>query len=97
MAVKRVEPKKKETLLDSKTEKVYSEPLVTGIIKSQRKIGIQKGIVVNMGNYESFRITIWQERYCDDTKEASNKVLAEISDELDELLEAEVDAVKGAK
>ena len=96
MAVKRVLPKKAETLLDSKTEKVYNEPVV-GTVNSSRKIGIQKGCVVNMGNYESFRITIWQERYCDDTKEASNKVLAEISDELDALLEAEVDAVRGTK
>lgn len=96
MAVKRVVPKNVK-LLDSTTEKSYVEDVSSVTTNSPRKIGIQKGCVINMGNFESFRITIWQERYCNDSKIDSNKVLAEISSELDELLEAEVEAVRGAK
>lgn len=91
--------------LESKEEKVTQEVVSTPVLtevtttlipqEKLRKIGVSKSVTVNMGNYESFKVGIWQERYCDDTKEASNKVLAEMSTEIGELLEAEVNEVKG--
>ena len=84
------------------TEEIVSTPIATEIFQTllpetkQRKLGISKGVTINMGNYESFKISIWQERYCEDAQEVSNKVLAEMSTEISELLEAEVNEVKGA-
>ena len=99
MAVKRLAVKTKAPL--GTEEKVDSTLIKTEEVKTEstptftRKLGIQKGIVVNMGNYESARVTIWQERYCADDKLSANKVMAEMSQEIEDLLEAEVNALKG--
>lgn len=86
---------------EKKTQEVVSSPILTevtgltgGVLLPQRKIGMSKQVTVNMGNYNSFKVGIWQERYCEDTEEAANKVLAEMSEEIGELIQAEVDEVR---
>lgn len=81
---------------DEKLSQITSELKPVEVLH-QRKIGLSKGVTINMGNYEAYKIAIWQERYCEDTEEASNKTIAEMMEELDALLEAEVDSVKGGK
>ena len=103
--LKREIPRKRgatESKEEKVTQEVVSSPISNEVAEiviphaSQRKISVSRGVTINMGNYEFFRVDIRQERYCEDSKEASNKVLAEMSTEIAELIQAEVDEVKGA-
>ena len=61
----------------------------------QRRIGMSKGMTINMGDYQSARIDVWMERVVPDNDREVEKAYAEISKTLDEHLTDEVNELKG--
>lgn len=74
------------------TKDVISEGVVT--LEAQRRIGMSKGMTVNMGDYQSARIDIWMEKLVPDNEREVEKGIAELSKCIDEHLTDEVNELK---
>lgn len=60
-------------------------------------VGLSKGITVNLGNYESARISCWISKPCKNDDKVMMDTMAEISTLLDEQLEFEVNELEEMK
>lgn len=60
----------------------------------QRKIGMSKQVTINMGNYESSKIGVWMEMLVRDDDREINSAYDEISNMLEDQLEAETKGLK---
>lgn len=65
-----------------------------GLQVGKTSVGISKGYTVNLGNYESARISCWMTRICDDNEVAIMDTLGEISQLIDEQIEFETAELK---
>lgn len=63
------------------------------LVAGEVRVGMSKGATLNMGNYQSARIDFWMERVVEDTQHSVNKAYADMTQELDELIEQEADSV----
>lgn len=54
-------------------------------------VGLSKGLTVNLGNYESARVSCWISRVVNDNETEIMDNLVQISDMLDEQIQFEVD------
>ena len=67
---------------------------VIGLPVGKTSVGISKGYTVNLGNYESDRISCWMTKICDDNEIAIMDTLGEISQLIDEQIEFETAELK---
>lgn len=65
-----------------------------GLPLGKTSVGISKGYTVNLGNYESARISCWMTKICDDNEIAIMDTLGEISQLIDEQIEFETAELK---
>lgn len=64
------------------------------IHKGERKIGLSKGMTINLGNYQSAKISVWMERIVEDDNHSSTQNLQDMSQYLDDWLQSEVDEIQ---
>lgn len=60
-------------------------------------VGLSKGITINLGNYESARISCWISKPCKNEDRVIMDTMAEVSSLLDEQLEFEVNELEEMK
>jgi hypothetical protein len=96
MLVKRLKSPKSEKVgkdIDGKGE-VSQKGEVGGLTKNDCRIGLSKGMTVNLGNYESAKISVWMERVVENDPHIIDDNMENISNYLDDVLQAEVDELK---
>lgn len=59
-----------------------------------RRIGVSKGLTINLGNYESARISYWMERVIPDSDSECTKAIIEMSELVENALEEEARELK---
>lgn len=69
-------------------------PNSLGLQVGKTSVGISKGYTINLGNYESARISCWMTRICDDNEVEIMDTLGEISQLIDEQIEFETAELK---
>lgn len=67
---------------------------VLGIPVGKTSVGLNKGYTINLGNYESAKISCWITRICDDNDVSVMDTLGEISQLIDEQIEFEISELK---
>lgn len=77
--------KKKGTYEDTKDKKNQDMLLDTNKVR----VGLSKGVTINMGDFQSARIDVWISKVCDDNKVEIEETLNEISKIIDERIEYE--------
>lgn len=78
--------RKKGTYEDPKT-KMKNDMLLES---NMTRVGMSKGVTLNMGGYQSARIDIWISKPCENNNVSIEETLNEISSLIDERLEYEV-------
>jgi len=86
--------KKKDTseVVKGVPENMISKP-ISSITEGQVRIGLAKGMTLNMGNYQSARIDAWMERVVPDNDHDINKSISDMSELLDEVVEQEQESL----
>ena len=66
----------------------------TTIVAGQRRVGMSKGITVNLGDYQSARLDCWMEAVVEDDKRIIDTTIGQLSAEIEAYLESEVRKLK---
>lgn len=66
-----------------------TSPKPSTIVSGQRRVGMSKGVTLNLGNYQSARIDAWMEKVVVDDEHSINEAIISISEEIDAVLEME--------
>ena len=67
------------------TKAISHNPILMG----QTRIGLAKGLTLNLGNYQSARVEAWAERVVEDNEHSVNEALNDMSILIDNVLEEE--------
>lgn len=108
MRIKRrnVESKKKpiseikgKSIVKDKKEQVENgcmENRPSTITKGEVRLGLNKGVTLSIGDYEFMRVSAWIERVVDDNERERNSNMNDMSDYLDEFLNAQIEDIRNA-
>ena len=75
-------------------EAVESSALPAELKPGTRRVGVSKGLTVNLGDYNSARVAFWMERVVPDTDEDFVSAVVEMSQLIEDAIQEEVEELK---
>ena len=63
----------------------------------KRRVGLSKGMTINMGDYQSARVDLWMERVVPDNDRDVEKAIMEMSESIDGYLAEEIEDLRNSK
>ena len=93
--LKKSVPNPKKAPVKASDELVESSALPAELKPGTRRVGVSKGLTINMGDYNSARIAFWMERVVEDTDKAAQAAIVEMSQMVEEALQEEAEELRG--
>lgn len=88
-------PSPKKAPVKTADELVESSALPAELKPGTRRVGVSKGLTVNLGDYNSARMAFWMERVVNDTDADANRAFVEMSKMIEDSLEEEARELRG--